>query len=282
MLISSVGQRAARPAEDVSQRIVEPDLRRLDRTRLDRPRRYGFAVAEAHQNHTPTVRPTLRLLRDLGIAIPELASGLDELSHPMFDKAHALAAAYPQNLVRIQGITDALVYRFTHGRRRVVTWHDTEKQVIWICACELRSDDTYDDVLTLHTSGELLPDDADHERFGQESALRVVRELVESVPEWIRAARSNRGIEQRIVMHDGAQVRMIVQDDGDLQELWIAMPTCEAAVPGLHPNVRAALVAIAVQSFAEPSAWEVRYDWPTGPLLRWEVARLGMGTPKRG
>ena len=53
----------------------------------------------------------------------------------------------------------------------MVTWQDTSTHVIWVCACELRSDDTYDDVLALHASDELLPDDDDHLRFSQEAAL---------------------------------------------------------------------------------------------------------------
>jgi len=216
------------------------------------------------------------VLAQLGIEIPALASGFDELTHPMFDKARTLASTYPQNLVRIQGITDALVYRFTHGRWRVVTWHDTEMQVIWICACELRSDDTYDDVLALHARGELLPDDADEARLSEEAALRLGRELMSAIPSWIRSAREHDGAEQRFTLSNGAQVRLLIRRSHGLEELWLAMPTLTAGVPGLSPNTRALIAALAERELDNDAVWETRHDWPTGSLLRWEVARLGV------
>jgi hypothetical protein len=74
----------------------------------------------------------------------------------------------------------------------------------------------------------------------------------------------------------GAQVRVIVRADDGLEELWLAMPTVTAGVPGQSPNAGAFIVMLAREELGEASIWEDRYDWPTGPLLRWEIARLGI------
>lgn len=234
----------------------------------------------AHDNAAPTARPTLRVLAQLGIEIPELASGLDELSHPICEKARSLASAYPQNLVRIQGITDALVYRFTHGRWRVIAWQDEASNVLWVCACELRSDDTYDDVLAWHARGELLPADADEARISEEATLRLGRELASAVPSWIRSAREHDGTEQRFALSNGAEVRLLLRSTDGLEELWLAMPTLTAGAPGLAPNTRALIAALAERELDSDAVWESRHDWPTGSLLRWEVARLGVSATK--
>lgn len=225
-----------------------------------------------------SVRLTLRVLDELGLEVPALSTSVSDIEHAVLAKARELASSFPSNLVRIQGIRDDHVYRFTHGRWRAVVWRDTQSGVLWVCACELRGDDTYDEIIERHRRGELLPDEQDDVRLAEEAALLLGRELVAAVPRWVRGARDQAGAEQRFSLSTGAELRMLVQRDGDIEALWLAMPTLVADVPGLSPNARAIVVALAERELGDDAAWETRHDWPTGALRHWEVARLGIGS----
>lgn len=222
------------------------------------------------------MRPTLRVLLELGLEIPSLEVSLADLEHPVFAKARDMAGSFPKNLIRIQGIRDEMVFRFTHGRYRGVAWRDDATDVVWVCACELRDDDTYDEIIELHERGNLLPTDADSERLGKEAALMLGRELIAGVPEWVRGARDEPGRERRCQLSNGVEIRLICRPGDGVEELWLAMPTLQADVPGLSPNARAMLAALVEQELGD-SVWELRYDWPAGALHSWEVARLGIG-----
>jgi len=194
----------------------------------------------------------------------------------VLDKARELAPSFPQNLIRIQGIGDAMVYRFTHGRRRIIAWHDTEADIVWVCASELRADDTYDDIIQLHERDELLPGTDDADRLAREGGLLLGRELIDAVPGWVRTTRDRTGQEQRFRLGGGVEIRMLCRRDDTIEEFWIAVPTLTADVLGLSPNARAMVAALVEREVGEDAIWEARYDWPTGSLHGWEVARLGL------
>jgi hypothetical protein len=61
------------------------------------------------------------LQQDLGLEIPPPEGALDQIEHPIMNKAHGFAPSHPKNQKLIEAIKDTLVYRFTHGRSRVAT-----------------------------------------------------------------------------------------------------------------------------------------------------------------
>src|SRR6266487_1321872 len=117
-------------------------------------------------------RPTLRCLADLGIDLPSAAVPLDDLEHPVLKKAADLAPAHPDNQIRIQAIEDTMVYRFTHGRHRVLTWLDADSNIVWLCGADLRRENEgYDRFIGRHERDELLPGENDLVRLEDEAIL---------------------------------------------------------------------------------------------------------------
>lgn len=228
------------------------------------------------------VRLTWRCLYvDLEEECPPPETDLSTLEHPIVRKVRELAASYPANLVRIQEIRDTMVYRFTHGRMRVATWLD-DAGTIWICAADERDEDTYEFIVDLHTAGELLPGDRDALRLEVEAAARFVSEVRERVPKWVDEARGDPGQEHTFVFEGGNAIRLFVRE-GDLIEIWVALPKLTAGAGGLDPRMRGLVLAAIQERFDDSEAeWSARHDWPTGELLHHEVAHLGIVSTRGG
>lgn len=225
---------------------------------------------------TRRVRPTLRCLReDLRLPDPPRSTRLDELDHRVLRKAAGLAPAHPRNQVRILEIDDPLVFRFTHGRDRVITWLDEHADILWICGCDLRREDTaYDRYLDLHRRGELLPAEEDGQRLEDEALLQLAATIREEVPRWVAQARVEADSEHRFELPGGAPVLVFVRS-GTTEEIWIALPTMLAEDIGLPATVRGLVVATVTETLGGPATAECeeRSDWPTNrPLRNYEVA----------
>jgi hypothetical protein len=210
---------------------------------------------------------------DLGLELPPPGQGIGEIDHPVLRKAQELLDSFPLNLVRIQEIRDTLVYRFTHGRLRVAVWLEEERGILWICAVDERDEDTYDFIVRLHEDGELLPGEDDVLREEVEAAARFAAAVQADVPRWLRAAREVPGEEQRYGLPGESEVRFFIRS-GEVEEVWVAMPTL-ASAGGLTPRMRG-LVLATIQNALGESEWEQRYEWPTGELPNHEVAYLGL------
>lgn len=222
------------------------------------------------------MRPTLRCVReDLRLPDPPASTRLDELDHRVLRKAKDLAAAHPRNQVRILEIDETLVFRFTHGRDRVITWLDEPTDILWICGCDLRREDAaYGRYLDLHRRRELLPGEADAERLEDEALLQLAATIREEVPRWVAQARADPGREHRFELPGGAPVVMFVRG-GATEEVWIALPTLLAEDIGLPATVRGLVVACVTEVLGGPGTAECeeRSDWPTNrPLRNYEVA----------
>ena len=226
----------------------------------------------------PTVRPTLRCLADdLKIPVPPPALDLGELEHKVLKKGRELATSYPQGQVRVASIDDATVFRFTHGRNRALTWYDESANVIWVCAVDLREDDTYDEFLRLHERNQLLASEADYRRREVESAYTLVRAIRAGAPQWLHDACTHPAEERRHRLPGGAEILLYIIGKSGVEEIWLAMPTLTAPPPtvGLAPRTRA-LIAAQLELAIGESEWEQRYDWPTARLQHYEVAYLGL------
>lgn len=222
------------------------------------------------------VRPTLRCLRDdLRLPEPARSTQLDELDHRVLRKAADLAPAHPRNQVRILEIDEPPVFRFTHGRDRVITWLDEEADVLWICGCDLRRENAaYDRYLDLHRRNELLPSEEDGRRLEDEALLNLAATIRDEVPRWVEQARVGAGSEHRFELPGGAPVLIFVRS-GTTEEIWVALPTMLAEDIGLAATVRGLIVATVTEALggSARAECEERSDWPTNrPLRNYEVA----------
>jgi hypothetical protein len=227
----------------------------------------------------PVVRPTLRLLDDLAINCPPLTEDIGQIDHDVLTKARAMASSYPLNTIRINAVTDTLVYRFTAGRYRVCTWLEGDHDVLWLLVADLRTSETYDDWIRLHERHELLPSEHDYARWRYEADLRLAREIKGVAGLWLRDARDYRGRERCHRLGNGVEVFLISRRrEDDVEELWLAMPQATVPSPavGLAPKFRALLVA-AMEAAAPGSIWEEgRRDYPARKLFGYEIACLGL------
>ena len=225
------------------------------------------------------VRPTLRCLRDdLQVPLPPAVIDLGELDHPILAKARELAQSYPQAQDRIWSIEDVAVYRFTHGRYRVVTWLDDDTNIVWVCAADLRDDATYEYFRRLHERGELLPGEEgeeDAERRERERAYQFDAAVRAGVSEWLRDARTHSGEVRPFVLPGGAEILLYIAGNQGSEEIWLAMPKANAPEPviGLLPRQRTYIVTAIEHEVGEFDA-EQRRDWPLGPLHYYELAYL--------
>jgi hypothetical protein len=221
------------------------------------------------------VRPTWRCLYiDLHLDCPDADVDLGTIDHPAIRKAHDFAATYPANLIRVLEIRETMVFRYTHGRLRVATWLD-ENGIMWLCAADERDDDTYDFIVDLYESGELLPDERDSLRLEVEAAGRFVTEVREQVPRWVRVAREDPDKQHTFELRGGNTIRLFVRS-GDLLEVWVALPTLTAGPGGLHPRMRGLILALIQEELGGDAEWSDVYDWPIGKLDHHEVAHLGI------
>jgi hypothetical protein len=220
------------------------------------------------------VRPTLRLLReDERVPVPPIGARLDDIDLPFTRKAHDLAPVFPANQIRILELGGAFVFRFTHGRTRVLTWLDEQRQIMWLVGADLRrEDEDYDRYLDLDRRDELLPGAEDETRLEGEELLQLAHWIQGHVPDWVAQAQAQPTSEHPLVLPGGAQVIIFASAD---DEVWVALPTLLAAELGIADPVRSLIVATVTQALGGAAAteWEPRHDWPTGRDLRsYEIA----------
>ena len=206
--------------------------------------------------------------------MPEPPASIASATHPLISRAHNLATAYPQNMVRFQAITEARVFRFTHSRAHALTWLDQRANVLWVVAVDGRDTETYDHFENLHRRGELLPSSDDHERHNQERALALARTILNDVPRWLRDARAHPGQERAYeLVSGGPAATLLVREDRGVQEVWCALPTLLAPVVGLPVEARALILAVLTEELGGATVpWEQRYDWPGRDLRAYDVA----------
>lgn len=144
-------------------------------------------------------RPTLRALReDLRLPVPPVDDLLDEIDHPLLDKASQQFADEKIQHERIRAITDEVLFKVKIQRWRGATW--LEADLPWVVAAGLRQDGSSGDFYatlenaakaararynTEHTKpisgatyvGHLLPADEDRIRHQAENGTRLVRRL---------------------------------------------------------------------------------------------------------
>ncbi len=155
-------------------------------------------------------RPSLRCLReDLELSLPTIDQPLDELRHPLLDKASEQFASPDTPHERIAAIDDTVLFKVKVQRWRGAVW--TEQTIPWLVAAGRREAGSPDDfyallaadgkaararynaehrpALTSHTyTAHLLPEQDDWLRYRLEAAARLVRDLAGIVRDLARAS----------------------------------------------------------------------------------------------
>ena len=233
----------------------------------------------------PRVRPTLRCLRDdLRIPLPRPAVSLDDLDHPVLMKARELASNHPANQKHLESIRDVQVFRFTHGRLRVVTWLESSSGVLWICACGIRAEgqhnDIYEHVRRLHQAGALLPTDDDRRRDHSEDATRLLRRLRDQARSCLADAERFPGEERNYRLDERIEITLYVDQPGEFDEIWLSISLRTEGGTFLGDRLKQMVFAV-FEEAARETEWEERRDWPPRELEWWEIARLGVRERRR-
>jgi hypothetical protein len=225
-------------------------------------------------------RPTLRcLVADLGFPVPGLDVDLGTLAHPTMTELRRIAPTSPQGQKRILSIDTPLVYRIRVSWLRGATWVDEAPAIVWLCAVGGREDGSDDDAyalfLELHNRGELLPSDDDRLRDRAEAAIRLQRGLTSDLIHLVTDALAAPGRELRATLGGFVPCRSLVIQGTDSQEVWCALSTRGSDGSFLRPQIRDLLFA-ALEAHLSPALFEIRGDWPTGPLNWAEVVKLAI------
>jgi len=225
-------------------------------------------------------RPTLRcLLSDLGIPVPGLDIDLSDLDHPLLNELRRVAPTSPKGQKRILFISNPLVYRIRVSSYRGATWVDDAHQVGWLCAARQREEGTEDDAYVwfaeLQARGQLLPAATDDLRDRAEIVIRRQRELRRDLLELLNEALAAPGKEQYRDLGGWAPCRALVIRSECSEEIWCALSTRAIDGAFVQPQLRDILFA-SLESHVAPALFELRTDWPTGPLDWAEIVKLGI------
>jgi hypothetical protein len=130
--------------------------------------------------------------------------------------------------------------------------------------------------VALHEAGELLPNDDDRLRDVFERDARVLTAALAEAPPALLAAAAGPDSDVLIRFGELVDARVLVSAAGD--EVWVAIATRAADGAFVADGLRELLFAILFEA-AGAEASEPRFDWPSGSLEWFEVARLGLREP---
>jgi hypothetical protein len=225
-------------------------------------------------------RSTIRCLtEDLGSEIPGLDVGLGDIEGAWLDDLRRIAPVSPQGQKRILAIVQPVVYRLRVGSFSGATWVDEGNGVAWLCAVHRREQDSDDDAYAwfadLHAKGRLVPSEDDRLRDRAEAVIRWQRGLTAGLLQLVAEALSRRGTELAADLGGYLPCRVLVVDSGGVGEIWCVLSG--RAADGSHVRDRLRDIVFAALENRFPGAvFEVRGDWPAGPVGWWEVVRLGL------
>lgn len=225
-------------------------------------------------------RPTVRcLVDDFGIELPGIDVHLGEIDHPLVEELRRLTPTSPTGQKRILTIDHPLVYGVRVSDYRGATWVDGMHHIVWLCGARRREEgsegDAYRYFQHLHEQGNLLPTDDDYLRDRAEAVIRLQRGLTAALLGLVDQALATPGTEYHRDLGDWLPCRVLVFENGGLQEIWCALGTRAVDGTGVSPQLRDLLFA-ALERHVAPALFEPRSDWPTGPVGWVEGVMLGL------
>ncbi|MGO9559864.1 MAG: hypothetical protein ACLPYW_12365 [Acidimicrobiales bacterium] len=225
-------------------------------------------------------RPTIRCLtEDLGLTLPDLNVDLGEINDPWLDELRRIAPTSPEGQKRILSVASPVVYRLRVSDERGATWVDDEHGIVWLLAVRRREQGSDDDAFSwfasLHASERLFPDEDDVLRDRAEAVLRFHKLLTRDLLQLADSALATVGKELVVDLGEWLACRMLVLEEGGLQEIWCALSTRGSDGDFVAERQRDLLFA-ELERYVQPAIFEARSDWPTGDAEWWEVVRFGV------
>ena len=225
-------------------------------------------------------RPTIRCLtEDLDVEIPGLDVDMGLMEHPWLEELRRIAPTSPTGQKRILSIAHPLIYRLRVSSERGATWVDSDDDIVWLCAVRRREEGSDDDAFEwfaeLHAAGTLLPSDDDRLRDRAEEAIRLHRRLTGELFALVGRALASPGVECAADLDEWLPCRVLVLDDGSVEEIWCGLSVRATDDVFIRPELRDILFA-SLEAHLAPAIFEARDDWPTGEAPWFETVRLGL------
>ena len=152
----------------------------------------------------------------------DLADLPADVAIAILDKFEQVCSIKPESGKRILELTDRRCYAHPLGRYRFATWHDVQRDVVWLVAAGVRRQDDVDDfyevLLPIWQAGELYPTAADYALL--EAELQVERRRGE--------ARALADLRASVLDRPDGSRHTYVSPDGLYVEMWAE------AIPGLR------------------------------------------------
>ena len=243
------------------------------------------------------VRPTLRCLReDLHLPIPPASTPLDDVDHPLLNKANEQFVDPDTPHERVRAIDDVVLFKVKVGRWRGAVFSnapDTEVRD-WLVAAGVREEGSkgdfyaalyaqartarqyfnaeHDVPLTTDTfTGHLLPGVDDRERYLLEAGTRLAQRLNTAIRDLLRG--SLRDGHEHAADFPTFRLGVIVRAD-EGHETYVAI-----RITGSVPRDLAAVILSCVPGCAT-DAWFPEYALPERDLLPAEQAWSNLMDPK--
>lgn len=158
-------------------------------------------------------------LEDLGCAEEDLGKSVEELaeSNSVLASFVAKRSQNPEGQETVQDLTSRIVaYSLHSGVNRGITWHDRNRDVVWLLAARLhrsgKSDDAYPYFVALDRAGTLMPAREDLVDLVASQRVSFAKALMENVPPLRDRALEERGSIQDAVIAGRAPVRFAVEE----------------------------------------------------------------------
>jgi hypothetical protein len=178
---------------------------------------------------SPDLRVTLRCLQDeLRLAPEDAGRHARELDHEICAAFVTQRSQNPIGVEKLQPITSNIeAYTLHAGRWRGVTWHDEEDNVVWLLGFGYHrsgeAGDAYPYLKQLDADGALLPTRADYDLLYELRDAALPSELRRLAFEMLESARSSVGEEIRGVLAGAFPVSVVVENEGGLEAVWLAV-----------------------------------------------------------
>lgn len=157
-----------------------------------------------------------------------------EIDHPTLDCFRGLRSQRSIGIERILALK-ADIYSLHCGRQRCATWFDEDDNVVWLLGCGLHTQgsrhDAYEMFARLADQGRLMPDSDDYERLFSWRAHGLAETVKEDVDRLVAAASGSPGAEVRGTLCGIINVSLVLEREGDLECLFVAVEMEFAARP---------------------------------------------------
>lgn len=168
------------------------------------------------------------LVDDLSVDRDKARAPVQELDHPICRSFVAQRSQSPEGIEKVQPITtNAEVYTLHAGRWRGATWHDRDRDVVWLLGCGYHRsgevDDVYPYIKSLDAKDQLFPTADDYELLFEEQDRTFAQALIDEAPKLLADARENSPEEVRSLLGETVRVSVWIEVADGLEVTWLAV-----------------------------------------------------------